>query len=75
MLEGVGDADLGEWEERGPSAYHIRRRLSAIEQQVIGDACDLRCTREAEERLSRAWRWLPPEMRQAALGEISEDGA
>ena len=69
-LEGVGNDDLGTWEERGEGAYHVRRRLSTEEQVSIGDACDLRGSDESQERLSRAWRWLPPQLRTFAADEI-----
>ena len=55
-LEGVGDASLGEWEEVTEKAYHVRRRLTAEEQAGVGDACDIRGTAEAEERLQRSWK-------------------
>lgn len=70
VLEGIGDDGLGQWEERGVKAYHIRRRLTPAEQEAIGQACDLRGTREAQERLSAAWRYLPTFMRSAASTEI-----
>lgn len=57
-IDGVGDETLGQWEERGMSAYHIKRRLTAEEQESVGVACDIRGSREAEDRLQRAWRWL-----------------
>jgi hypothetical protein len=49
-LQGVGDASNGEWEEFTGRAYHIRRRLSAEEEAVIGPAVDLRGTPEAVSR-------------------------
>jgi hypothetical protein len=47
----VGDAFLGEWEEYSGYAFHIRRRLDAAEQAVIGEVCDIRGTPEARRRL------------------------
>jgi len=58
-LKGVGDATLGEWQERGEKAWHVRRRLSTKEQATIGDMCDLRGEDEGRERLEKALRWLP----------------
>lgn len=72
-LEGVGDATLGEWEERGENAYHVKRRLSAAEEEIVGVACDIRRTFEARERLHRAWAWLrtrPALVRQFAQMEV-----
>lgn len=50
-LEGIGDAGRGEWEEWTGYAFHIRRRLSAQEQEPIGEAIDIRGTPEARRRL------------------------
>ena len=71
ILEGVGDESLGQWEEEGRNAYHIRRRLSVEEQKGIGEACDLRGSSEAQERLTKAWRWLMAPLRQMARDEIA----
>ena len=70
-LLGLGDASLGEWEERGEVAYHVKRRLTPEEQAVIGDACDIRNTDEAQQRLTRAWHWLHPSFREYAKQEIT----
>ena len=51
QLEGVGDASLGEWRETGEKAFHVRRRLSAAEQERTGlTVADIRRTPEAAER-------------------------
>jgi len=49
-LQGVGDAMLGEWRERGERAVHIRRRLSLVEQ---GDLTvrDIRGSKEERARI------------------------
>jgi hypothetical protein len=52
-LEGVGDANRGEWEEWTGYAFHIRRRLSAEEQEPIGEVVDIRGTPEARRRIER----------------------
>jgi hypothetical protein len=72
ILEGVGDASLGEWHEEGKRAYHIRRRLTPVEQLSVGEARDLRGTREGQERLSRAWKWIPINMRNEARQEVEQ---
>lgn len=59
QLDGVGDANLGQWCERGRLSYQVRRRLSESEEALVGGACDIRGTPEAQERLQRALRWLP----------------
>lgn len=70
-LEGVGDEALGQWEERGDVAYHVRRRLTVEEEATIGAACDIRGTPEAQERVSRAWAWLQPSLRRFASEEVA----
>lgn len=51
-LEGVGDESLGQWEEGGRSAFHIRRRLSLSEQIEAGLSMrDIRGTAEAVRRV------------------------
>ena len=49
-LAGVGDADLGEWEEFTGYAFHVRRRLSKAEEGLVGDVVDVRDTPEAVHR-------------------------
>ncbi|MCA1832590.1 MAG: hypothetical protein LC750_07635 [Actinobacteria bacterium] len=51
VLKGLGDADLGQWEERGVSAFHMRRRLSDEEAVLVGPVVDIRRTDEAGKRL------------------------
>lgn len=54
-LSGVGDATLGEWWEREPSAVavHVRRRVSFAEAQLYGlDVVDVRGT---DEHVTRAF--------------------
>jgi hypothetical protein len=63
-LAGVGDAALGEWEERGDVAVHLRRRLTADEAANIGPVIDVRGTWEGQKRLTRMRRFLPPQIAQ-----------
>lgn len=58
-LDEVGDAMLGEWHEWNGYAYHIRRRLSAVEQLSVGPAIDVRGTPEGARRTARMQRFLP----------------
>jgi len=51
-LYGVGDAALGEWEQEGRTAFHVRRRLSVDEEAAVGPVVDVRGTPEAEARLA-----------------------
>jgi hypothetical protein len=51
-LTGFGDAAHGEWIENRPKAFHLRRRLTAVEQEQIGDAVDCRGTDEALARFA-----------------------
>ncbi len=63
-LKGVGDADLGEWEdwsERG--CFHLKRRLRPEEQAQVGDACDIRGTEEQERRYQAVKQYIPAHMR------------
>ena len=51
-LRGVGSPELGEWEELGDRAAHVRRRLSSREEAVTGPVVDIRGSQEATERLA-----------------------
>jgi hypothetical protein len=59
QLAGVGDAIAGEWEEIRTPYFHLRRRLSADEETLVGPALDIRGTWEATKRRRRVERWLP----------------
>lgn len=48
-LDGVGDATLGEWTDFY-TAFHLRRRLSRSEQELVGPILDIRGTSEAWRR-------------------------
>jgi hypothetical protein len=65
-LAGVGDSDLGEWEEWNDRAgvFHLRRRLSVDEQAQIGEAIDIRGTPEEAKRRSAVRPFLPPYLRE-----------
>ena len=62
-LEGVGDAALGQWEEKGGIAFHVRRRLSESEMKLAGNlsVCDVRRTQEYSVRRAAMQRFLPPQ--------------
>jgi hypothetical protein len=51
-LEGVGDEVAGQWEEYTGKAFHVRRRLTLEEQDLIGPAVDVRGTPEALSRIN-----------------------
>lgn len=59
ILDGVGDASLGEWLDVRPRALHMRRRLSTAERAIVGDVLDLRGTPEATARLDEIRRAVP----------------
>jgi hypothetical protein len=59
MLEGFGDKESGEWTEDRPKAFHLRRRLSATEQERIGQAVDCRGTDEGRSRFEAIVAELP----------------
>jgi hypothetical protein len=58
-LDGVGDADLGEWFEMGDKAFHVRRRLTETEARKVGPVIDVRGTPEADRRLVFVRRLIP----------------
>lgn len=58
-LDGVGDPALGEWEETGDRAFHLRRRLMSVEADSIGPVVDVRHTPEAQHRFHAMQRFLP----------------
>jgi hypothetical protein len=49
LLLGVGDPGLGEWEELGERAFHVRRRLTPEEARP---AVDIRRNPEARQRIN-----------------------
>lgn len=59
MLRGVGDCKLGQWYESRPKAYHLRRRLSAVE----AEGWELRDIRHSAEAIERYWS-LPVQVRR-----------
>lgn len=71
-LAGVGSADLGQWEERGRVAYHVRRRLSVSEAAIVGEVRDLRRTVEGAMRFDAIKSQLPPPALAMAEMELSE---
>lgn len=60
-LEGVGDAQLGEWREVGERAVHLRRRLSDAEREQAGGLTvrDVRGTDEERNRIRAVLRDAP----------------
>lgn len=61
-LRGVGDVTLGEWIETGArGVVHVRRRLSAIEQETFGlpTVRDIRGTEEEWKRLAALFADAP----------------
>lgn len=62
-LQGIGDANLGQWGE-WHTAFHLRRRLSAKEAEAIGPVVDIRNTTEAWRR----FKALPAFIRSATGG-------
>lgn len=70
-LEGVGDDSLGEWEERGEIAYHLRRRLSESESKHVGPVKDLRGTKQATRRFRRVKDILPEQAIHLAQVELA----
>lgn len=60
-LAGVGDRRLGEWTEWTGRAFHLRRRLRAVEQRLVGAVVDVRGdAEEMARRLQPVAHILPP---------------
>lgn len=59
----MGDSALGQWEEWTGRAYHVRRRLTAEEQALVGEALDIRGTPEQEKRYQAVRKYLPIQYR------------
>lgn len=55
-LNGVGDKDLGQWEDdgMGRGVYHVQRRLTAEEREAfsVPEPYDIRGTEEEERRIA-----------------------
>lgn len=51
-LRGVGSVTRGQWMERTPNAFHVRRRLTEVEELLTGPAIDVRGTDEAAQRIA-----------------------
>jgi hypothetical protein len=59
VLHGIGDAARGEWWEQGEIAMHLRRRLSAAEDPLVGPVVDVRGTAESARRLNLMSPYIP----------------
>jgi|SRR5882724_9397413 len=65
-------AGVGEWREPGEKAFHIRRRLTAREQRLVGPVVDIRRSGEARMRAARLGGLLalaPPEVLAEEIGK------
>ncbi len=60
VLDGLGDASLGEWVEEGERAVHVRRRLTATEAVPIGEVVDVRGTPDAATRVRALAKVVAP---------------
>lgn len=69
-VEGVGDEVSGQWEEYTGKAFHVRRRLSAEEQESIGPAIDIRGTPEAMSRINNIRMVMPFLPRELLMAEM-----
>lgn len=65
----VGDREH-EWVEFTGYAFHLRRRLTAAEQESVGEAVDYRDTAEAVRRFEAIKGELHPRVLNLALDEI-----
>ena len=70
MLDGHGDAQLGEWVEDRQKAFHLRRRLNAKEEERVGPAIDCRTTEEGQQRYDAIKHILPPQVLYLVREEI-----
>lgn len=71
-LGGVGDPEAGEWEEFTGYAFHLRRRLLAEEQLVVGEVVDVRGTPEALCRFELMKSHLRGPLVEFAVKELGE---
>lgn len=68
LLKGYGDDSLGEWQEYksytgSTPLFFLKRRLSASEQVLVGDAIDIRGTLEHVHRWNEVSQYIPEEYR------------
>jgi hypothetical protein len=63
LLDGFGDSEAGEWTEDRPKAFHLRRRLTAKEQERVGEAIDIRRSEEERTRMRKLMIALPEPLR------------
>lgn len=68
-LAPVGDREH-EWSEVGPTAYHVRRRLTPEELVMVGGAVDCRGTAEGLVRFYNIRHQLSEEMLAFAMREL-----
>jgi hypothetical protein len=68
VLKGVGDPDMGQWEEMSDKAYHVRRRVTPQEAPGL-TVVDVRKTQEALERFEQMRLYLPRQLIPRALEE------
>jgi len=68
VLNGVGDAGLGEWTEDARVAFHLRRRLTPVEAATTGPVIDVRGTPEGARRV-RALLQAAPHLHTMAARE------
>lgn len=69
-LEGIGNAQLGEWRELTDKAFHIRRRLRPTEEMLVGPAIDLRSSWEGIERFEQMKPFIPAFFYEQARAEL-----
>jgi hypothetical protein len=72
LLDGYGDPAAGQWEEKGASAFHLRRRLTETEAALVGPVVDIRGTPEASQRVWAVRKWVvAARMTEFAAGEVN----
>lgn len=70
QLQGVGDPSRGEWREWSGRAFHLRRRLSEVEQRRVGPVVDVRGTPEALRRAQALGDLLAYAPREVLVDEL-----
>jgi hypothetical protein len=58
LLDGYGDAAAGEWTEEGINTFHLRRRLTVDEAELVGPVVDVRRTEEGARRVGAMLPWI-----------------
>lgn len=79
-LAGVGNAELGQWEDAAEEYFLLRRRLTSAEERITGPALDIRDTDDAINRAAKVvsqvpdtpWDWIKRELGPVNLFRLEQ---